>query len=73
MTPCKACREYPMGQCAACGAALCLDCLYEDHQYRFYDAIDRPDHAAAFEPHCDRRLVVTSQDEDSDDALPPTP
>jgi hypothetical protein len=49
---CDTCGHAAVGACAGCGAPLCVDCLYEDSQCRWYESIDRPDHSAAFEPHC---------------------
>jgi hypothetical protein len=53
---CDTCGHEAVGACAARGAPLCVDCLYEDSQYRWYASIDRPDHSAAFEPHCEDEL-----------------
>ena len=49
---CDTCGHEAVGACAGCGAPLCVDCLYEDSEYRWYESIGRPDCSAAFEPHC---------------------
>jgi hypothetical protein len=50
---CDGCGQDAVGRCACCGAPLCVDCLYEDSQYHWYESIDRPDCSAAFTPHCE--------------------
>ena len=53
---CDTCGHAAIGRSGGCGAPLCVDCLYEDAEYRWYESIDRPDWSAAFEPHCDEGM-----------------